>query len=258
METTTIENKFEARKYWISFPSFYADKSMLTMSLIDSDAKVMLKITPVLPGAEGRPVEGQQKYDHKNGSTFALNIFEIQALVTAYRYGYNMNEPTTFLHVNKGTNIICSFGTYNGRFNISIRNLGTQVSHQYFFNSMKLNKDSQTYINHETELFISMLESVLKELVLVCAKTIPAAQVSTTQQSSTYTQQKSPAYTNAPMQQQNNNMQQPMMQQQPQVMAQQPMTQQPMANVQSAMNNNSPLPNSNNMNEGMAPSNFDF
>lgn len=181
MEQQTQENKFESRKYWITLPSFYADKATLSLSVIDSDCKVMVRIASVLPGAEGRPQAGQQKYDHKNAANFALNIFEVQALVSAYRYGIVANEPVSFLHQNNNASIIATFGTFNGRFNFSIRNVATGMSHQYFFNSHKAGKDSQTYIPHEVELFVNMLESVVKDVVMLSSKFLPASQTQTNQ-----------------------------------------------------------------------------
>lgn len=188
MEQQIQDNKFESRKYWISLPAFYADKSTLSLSVIDSDCKVMLRIASVLPGMEGRPQAGQQKYDHKGAANFALNIFEIQAIVSAYRYGIVANEPVSFVHQNNNASIIATFGTFNGRYNFSIRNVTTGSSHQYFFNAHRAGKDSQTFIPHEVELFVNMLESVIKNSVMLSAKFIPAAQVFNKQQNNGYQQ----------------------------------------------------------------------
>lgn len=224
MEQQIQDNKFESRKYWISLPAFYADKSTLSLSVIDSDCKVMLRIASVLPGMEGRPQAGQQKYDHKGAANFALNIFEIQAIVSAYRYGIVANEPVSFVHQNNNASIIATFGTFNGRYNFSIRNVTTGSSHQYFFNAHRAGKDSQTFIPHEVELFVNMLESVIKNSVMLSAKFIPAAQVFNKQQNNGYQQ----PMTQQPTQQyQNAGYQQPMQQPKPQMTAPQQMVQQP-------------------------------
>lgn len=247
MEQQNQENKFESRKYWISLPAFYADKSTMSLSVIDSDCKVMIKIASVLPGMEGRPQAGQQKYDHRNASNFALNIFEVQAIVSAYRYGIVANEPVSFLHQNNNASIIATFGTFNGRYNFSIRNTATGSSHQYFFNAHKAGKDSQTYIPHEVDLFVNMLESVLANSVLLSAKFLPAAQVfnntqQNRQQGNGYQQpmNQQPAMT----QYQNTSYQQPMPQQVVPQQSQMATPQQPVKQPQMATPQPNGLPQS--------------
>lgn len=174
-------NPHAAANYWLPLHTYYSTTSSMSMKLLDSEAKVLIQITPALPGVSGKPQAGEKRYDYNAQSSFSLTLTEIQAIISAFRFAYfnGEQEQLTFFHQKQGSSVIFGIQMTDKGPNISIYEQATQKRTGYMFQSHKMSKDSQTFIPHEFDLFIALLESVISSRVLVASKLIPAAPVST-------------------------------------------------------------------------------
>lgn len=169
---SNTETQYGSVNYWLQLHQFYSKKSSMSVTLVDSDGKVMIKVIPALdPNAQGRPQAGVAAFNYKAALNFTLNIAEIQAIITAYRRGMLMNEQLSFIHMKESGHNICSISFMNGYFSLTVNSGGNSLNHAFM--NHKLNKDSSTFINHEFELFVNMLDSVIKNIVDIKAKQYP-------------------------------------------------------------------------------------
>lgn len=152
--------------YWKKLVTFYSQSATMTLTLIDNEGSVAIEVAPALDGVGGRPQKGQARYDYQRKINFKLSLSEMQTLITAFRSGLLYKEQVSYLHVKNGnTNVIASFSLYNGRLGFSIK-VGENVT-RYTFNATKINYQSETYIQNEFELFVSILEGVIANLVFI-------------------------------------------------------------------------------------------
>lgn len=233
-------NKFAAVQYWITLHQFYCKTSTMQIKLINSDATVQVSIAPSLNPNAGRPQAGVASYDYKSAINFNLTLGELQILINAIEQGIvNTGEVVSLFHNFEGGNTILNLQrSQNGALGIAIVKNGANV--WYSFQIAKANQKSNTVIPYEADLFVSILKSVLTNLVNIKSKHVYEVVTPSNNNNANrgYTNnnynQGNASYAN-----QNNNYQQPQQQayQQPQ--------QQQVNNYQQPQNNG--LPQSNNV-----------
>lgn len=162
------ENNNERRvtTYWLSLDRFYGKKSTMEVNLIDADSKVGINITPSInpEGNQGRPQAGVKAFDYERTVRFTLTNREVQAIVTAAKEGILFNNQISFIHQYNGNSNTFRIGVYNnGPLTVSILTNNGNVSHYL----TPTNFNNGITINSEFEYFISLLESVLKNTVII-------------------------------------------------------------------------------------------
>lgn len=168
MEEQNI-NQSQTVNFWKPLHTFYTTNATMKISLIDSDGSVAITIAPSFPDVNGRPQAGQKRYDYSKQMTFKLSVVEMQAVIMGYRMGIYQNDQVSFLHMKgNGSAVLGSVSSYNNRLQFSIRELvqGGAVQN-YAFNNLETKKDSKNYIPAEFELFLSILEGVINNLVFL-------------------------------------------------------------------------------------------
>lgn len=182
METTQQQNQFKAVQHWCQLHTFYGKMASMTVTLVDSDCSVQIKLNPVIPGMEStRPTEGVKKFDYTKSVAITLNIGEIASIVSAYKSGAINQAPITFFHkvsddpsTGKAVGIIGGVSIYEGRLMFAITDQRKGQTNKFFFSSSKFGQQgNEVYVQTELSLFINILESVLNNIVMIKNKMLP-------------------------------------------------------------------------------------
>lgn len=182
MEVNQNQNQFKAVQHWSQLHTFYGKMASMSMTLVDSDCSVQVKITPAIQGMENaRPTEGVKKFDYTKSVAITLNIGEIASIVSSYKTGAINQVPITFFHkvsddpsTGKAVGIIGGLSIYEGRIMFGITDQRKGQTSKFFFSSSKFGQQgSEIYIQTELTLFISILESVLNNIVMIKNKMLP-------------------------------------------------------------------------------------
>lgn len=211
-------NKFAPVQYWITLHQFYCKTSTMQIKLINSDATVQISVAPALNPNAGKPQAGVASYDYKNAINFNLTLGELQILINAIEQGLIHTEIVSLFHNYEGGNTILNLQkSQNGALGIALVKNGTNV--WYSFQVAKANQKSNTIIPYEADLFVSILKSVLTNLINIKSKHVYEVFTPSNNANKGYTNngynQNNNAYANQnnnyqqPQQQQNNNYQQP-------------------------------------------------
>lgn len=183
MEVTQNQNQFKPVQYWMPLYTFYGKMSNMSITLVDSEGSVQFKITPAIQGMENvKPTEGVKKFDYSKSIAITLSLSEIMSIITGYKTGAFNQTQVTFYHKvgddpssGKSVGIIGGISTYEGRILFGITDQRKNLNNKFFFSASKFGQQgSEVYIQSELSLFISILESVVSNLVLIKSKTLPA------------------------------------------------------------------------------------
>lgn len=183
MEANQNQNQFKPVQYWMPLYTFYGKMSNMSITLVDSEGSIQFKITPVIQGMENvKPTEGVKKFDYTKSIAITLNLLEVMSIITGYKTGAFNQTQVTFYHKvgddpssGKSVGIIGGISTYEGRILFGITDQRKNVSNKFFFSASKFGQQgSEVFVQSELALFISILESVLSNLVLIKSKTLPA------------------------------------------------------------------------------------
>lgn len=199
------------KKYFLNLDQYFGKYSTLTVTLVDSEAKVNISISPSIdPQGVSNTSSTDKKYDYTRKKSVSLNIDEVNEIVSLYELGAygTPGEGWSSFHKfqNTQTAINLTRGD-NGYMLFSVKSNQDERAMQYAFSKKK--SAGGTQYDSQFIQFINTLKGIITNYILIKSGFLPE---STYKSNGNYSNNQGNGYQNNQQQtaqyQSNNNQQQ--------------------------------------------------